>query len=582
MPGNRFSPGVRVGQASVARSSLAVVTGAADLQRLDATALMRWAAVTRASFAESRAEIDALNVFPVPDGDTGTNLYLTLDGALDATRTALERRARAGERPGVAEMCREMSRAMLLTARGNSGVILSQLFRGFAESVVEAAEESIDGAGLAEAFARADRLAWRAVTQPKEGTILSVSRATAAASAALVADRPRASLAEVVDLAARTAAAALDQTPTQLPVLARAGVVDAGGAGYLLLVEALQRVVDGGHPGPTDDPLRRRHGWSQGAHPPTPHPPGDALPAGGPAYEVMYLLDHTDQTRVDALRDRLDALGDSLLVVGGDDDVWTVHVHVDDAGAAIEAGLAAGRPHRVSVTYFAEQSRRRTDPDALAVVACAAGDGLAETLRAAGATVVMSGPGGRAAAGEVLAAIRSTHAGRVVLLPNDADTELAARAAARAAADEQVDVRIVPSRSAVQGLSALAVLDAGADFEDIVATMTAAAEATRHGAVTVAHKEAVTAAGVCHVGDVLGAVGGEFVVIGDDLARVAGQVVDRLLGPDGELLTVVTGAQAPPDLATSVIAGARLRRRDLEVVLVHGGQPLYPLLLGVE
>ena len=554
------------------------------LATLDAGGFLRWAAVARSSFASARAEIDALNVFPVPDGDTGTNLYLTLDAALDAARTAISRDIPVGSVtiPSLQVMCREMSRAMLLTARGNSGVILSQLFRGVAEHVVDSASESLDGAGLAGALARADQLAWRAVTEPKEGTILSVSRATATALGALVDVDPQVGLAEVLTAAVTTATAALERTPTQLPALARAGVVDAGGAGYLLLIEALARVVHGQPPQPDDDPLRRHHGWSRPVVATRAHPPGGADDGGeGPAYEVMYLLTDSDEARVDALRTRLAGLGDSLLVVGAEG-TWNVHVHVDDPGAAIEAGIEAGRPHRIVVTHFGDQIRHALDPDALGVVACAAGEGIAEVFRAAGATVVMSGPGRRASAGQILDAIRQSGAGRIVVLPNDGDTEMAAQAAARAATEEGRELRVVRSRTAVQGIAALAVFDAEADLDTNAETMAAASAATRHGAVTISRKEALTSAGVCHVGDVLGVVQGDFAVIGSDLYEVAGQVVEALLGDDGELLTVISGDDAPADLASAVVAAARIRRRDLEVTHIHGMQPLYPLLLGVE
>ena len=554
------------------------------LSTLDAGGFLRWAAVARSSFASARAEIDALNVFPVPDGDTGTNLYLTLDAALDAARTAISRDIPIGSvtMPSLQVMCREMSRAMLLTARGNSGVILSQLFRGFAEHVVDTGSESLDGAGLAGAFARADHLAWRAVTEPKEGTILSVSRAVATVLRARVDAQPGMPLADAITLAASTAAEALERTPSQLPALARAGVVDAGGAGYLLLIEALARVIQGKPPQADDDPLRRHLGWSRPVVPARAHAAASGDDGGeGPAYEVMYLLSDSDEERVGVLRARLASLGDSLLIVGAEG-TWNVHVHVDDPGAAIEAGVEAGRPHRIVVTHFGDQIRHAPDPAALAVVACAAGEGIAEVFRAAGATVVMSGPGRRASAGQVLEAIRASGAGQVIVLPNDGDTEMAAQAAARAAVEGGQQVRVVRSRTAVQGIAALAVFDAQTDLETNAEAMTEASAATRHGAVTISRKEALTSAGVCHVGDVLGVVQGDFAIIGSDLYDVAGQVVEMLLGDDGELLTVISGDDAPADLASAVVAAARIRRRDLEVTFIHGMQPLYPLLLGVE
>ncbi|HET7661245.1 MAG TPA: hypothetical protein VFK66_12720, partial [Oryzihumus sp.] len=230
----------------------------------------------------------------------------------------------------------------------------------------------------------------------------------------------------------------------------------------------------------------------------------------------------------------------------------------------------------------AEAGRQQEPASTLAVVACAAGPGLADVFRAAGAGVVDSGPGRRASTGQILEAIREAHAMAVLVLPNDADTYLAAEAAARAAADEGVEVHVVRSRAAVQGIAALAVFDAGAGARDNLLAMTSAAASTRQGAVTVADREALTSAGWCHAGDVLGVVEGDVVAIGDDLSVVAGDVVERLLGSGGELLTVVTGEQAPADLGDTVAAAARIRRRDLEVTVLAGGQPAYPLLLGVE
>ena len=566
------------------------------LERLDTAAARRWAVVTRAAFAARRAEIDALNVFPVPDGDTGTNLFLTFDAALDGARAEYDERARAGRPLDDADLVTEadlFARALLLTARGNSGVILSQIFRGFADEAAATGVAAIDGPGLASAMARADALAWASVTRPVEGTILSVSRAAAvaassASSSAVSPDSvPDGDLYAVVAAALLAAREALARTPEQLPSLARAGVVDAGGAGYVLLLEALERVVTGDVGGASltgDDPLRRRGG----PHPPLAHPstlapphPAAHLEPGGPAYEVMFLLSETTDEAVAALTARLDTLGDSVLVVGRGD-LRNVHAHVDDVGAAIEAGMAAGRPHRIRVTHFRDQQAARPDAAAQAVVTCAAGEGLAGAFRSAGAYVVPSGPRRRASAGQFLEAVRSSGAASVILLPNDGDTLLAANAAVRVAAEEGVDVRVVPARTAVQGIAALAVYDPDHPLADNVLAMSSAAAATRHGAVTVATKDALTSGGPCRAGDVLGVVDGDIVIVGDDLTDVGVQVVDRLLASGGELLTVVSGEDATPALGEDVARVARAACRDLEVTQLYGGQPLYPLLLGVE
>ncbi len=551
--------------------------------------------LTRAAFAARRAEIDALNVYPVPDGDTGTNLYLSLDAALDSVRTEHEKAGILGA-ASLAQECTAMARSLLLTARGNSGVILSQLVRGFAEAIAASGEDVADAAIIAEGLERASQRAYAGVTRPAEGTILTVARAAAAAGAAAV-DR---GLAAVAEDALDAATEALRATTSQLPALERAGVVDAGAAGYLLLLEALARVVhqDGAHVGErmevfADDSLRRREDWSHAGGAVTPIGATGGSPAGegdlvldGPAYEVMYLLRDSDEVRVGTLRDTLDALGDSLLVVGGPD-LWNVHVHVDDVGAALEAGIEAGRPYRVRVTHLAVQGDRadqvgRGPATGVAVVACAAGPGLAEVLEQAGAHVVASGPGKRASAGQLLDAARSAHALEVIVLPNDGDTVMAAEAAASAAGQEGITVHIVRSRTAVQGLAALAVFDASASASRNASQMSHAAAATRHGAVAIASKQALTSAGPCEPGDVLGAVSGDVVIVGADLEDVAIEVVARLLSSGGEIVTVIGGADAPPGLAESL--GARIERghRDVEVSLIEGGQPHYPLLLGVE
>jgi dihydroxyacetone kinase-like predicted kinase len=295
----------------------------------------------------------------------------------------------------------------------------------------------------------------------------------------------------------------------------------------------------------------------------------------------MYLLRDSDEARAATLRATLDTLGDSLLVVGGPD-LWNVHVHVDDVGAALEAGLDAGRPYRVRVTHFADQVARQHAATEVAVVACAAGPGLAEVFDQAGAVVVSSGPGRRASAGHLLDAIRASHALSVVLLPNDGDTEMAAHAAAKAAEQDGVEVHTVRSRTAVQGLAAVAVFDPASPAARNATEMAAAAAATRHGAVAVASKEALTSAGPCLPGDVLGAVAGDVVIVGDDLEDVGVEVAGRLLASGGELVTVVVGADAPAGLGEAVAARVRARHRDLDVTVLDGGQPHYPLLLGVE
>lgn len=566
---------------------------------LDADGARLWAALTRAAFALRRTEIDALNVFPVPDGDTGTNLYLTMDTAINELNRLHGSQGTLGTATLVDE-ARDLARAMLMSARGNSGVIVSQLMAGISHVIVEEKLTEVDGAALARALTRGAELARASVAHPQEGTILSI--ADAIAEAARGSAEAGGDAAEVAAAAVAAAETALARTPEQLPALAQAGVVDAGGAGCLLMIEALHRALTGdwaselGTLHRASEDLVPRASWhaqasvdgtlpaaSGGLHRSADaHDPLDAPATGldGPAFEVMFLLDGSDVDRVAMMRTALDGLGDSLLVVGGPD-LWNVHVHVDDVGAAVEAGILAGRPHRIKVTHFATQIATR-EPQEFAVIACAAGPGMATILAEAGAVVVPSAPGARASAGQLLDAIRRSGAASVVVLPNDKDTLMAAEVACRAATDDGVVTAIVPARTAVQGLAALAVVDFDKGLRENAISMTSAAVATRHGAVSIASREVLTWAGSVSVGDILGIVSGDVALIGDDLTQTALEVLDRLLSGGGELVTLVSGADADEGFIDAVADGLAKRHAEVEVVRIAGGQQVYPLLVGVE
>ncbi len=556
------------------------------LDVIDASTLRRWAVVTRAALAARRAEIDALNVYPVPDGDTGTNLYLTLDEALDAVRNEHERRGILGT-SDLVEEASAMSRASLLAARGNSGVILSQLIRGLTEVIAAAGSEAVGAHVVAEGLTKAAERARASVMRPQEGTILTVADVAATTASALAAAGE--SLAVLTERTVEAARDALARTPEQLAVLRDAGVVDAGGAGYLLFLEALDRVVRDRAPlkGYAVDEFTmnvsfaRRDEWAA--------EPGGAWAEGSegaesddsPDFEVMYLLDGSDDERMAGLSARLDELGDSVVISSSGDDLWSVHVHVDDIGAALEAGIAAGRPHRVQVNPLQPALRPRPKIG-LAVVATAAGPGIGELFAAEGATVVESGPARRASAGQLLEAVRSTGAAEVILLPNDKDTLMAAEAAAQAAGQEGQEVHVVHSTTAVQGIAALAVYEPGRSARHNVVSMTRSAAATRHGAVTIAVKSGLTSGGVCEVGDVLGVVRGDITIVGDDFETVALEVVDAVSGGGAELLTLVTGQDLPDGVLDAISTHVRADNRGVEIEVVDGGQPAYPLLIGVE
>jgi DAK2 domain fusion protein YloV len=541
----------------------------------DLPTVLRFSEVALAALAAAREEIDALNVYPVPDGDTGTNLFLTFESARDAMLSAT---GPAGDAADLRVALTAFARGALLGARGNSGVIFSQLVGALCKRLAEAGPDDRSAAVFAEGLSLATDASYAAVGEPVEGTMLTVSRAAADAALAEARDESR-RLGHVIRAAATAAREALERTPEQLQVLRDAGVVDAGGRGLCVVLDAAETAVTGKRPVSAPLPLGSHHI-------PVPLRGGD-LTEGGPAYEVMYLLE-ADDDRIPALRRALAPLGDSLVVVGGDR-LWNVHVHVDDVGAAVEAGIEAGRPYRIRVTHFAEQ----VGPDARdrvsgrrhpgrKVVMVAAGDGLADLFAEAGATVVNGGPGRRPSTGQLLDAVVGAGTDQVVLLPNDRDSIPAAEAAAQTARQElDLRVAVIPTNAQVQGLAALAVHEPGRTFEADVLEMTAAARHARSGAVTVAVKQAMTTAGPCEPGDVLGAVEGDFVVVGDDLFTVATEVLELLLGGGGEMVTLVAGADGA-QLADRCAAHLAAARPTVDVVVYDGGQDRYPLLVGVE
>ncbi|MES9521674.1 DAK2 domain-containing protein [Streptomyces capoamus] len=562
---------------------------------LDALAVRTWCGLALRALGRAREEIDAINVYPVADGDTGTNLYLTLESAATAVEAVFAGYETGRAEPALADAVRAMAHGALIGARGNSGTILAQLLRGMAQVLAEAGDAPhTDGPALRLALRRAADSARRAVAHPVEGTVLTV--ASAAADAAEGAEGDCGTVARAAYEGARTALAA---TPGQLAVLGRAGVVDAGGRGLVAVLGALVEACTG-------EAVREIPRAPAGALPRTAGSGSDGparaaaeeaaqdgpegVPctegADGPAFEVIYLLE-ADDAAVSRLRARLDALGDSLVVVGGDG-LWNVHVHVDDAGAAVEAGVEAGRPYRIRITHFGlgdVHTGRERPPRARAqraVVAVVPGEGLAGLYAEAGATTVLARPGEPPASGELVQAVRRAHAREVVLLPNDAELRHTAAAAAEQARAEGVRVALIPTRSAVQGIAALAVHEPERRFDEDVVQMTSAAGATRYAEVVVAEHESWTSAGVCQAGDVLGLIDGDVAVIGTDVTATARTLLDRMLQAGGELVTLVVGDEAPQTVAAHLETHVREAYLAVDTTAYRGGRQGTLLLIGVE
>ncbi|MFF2504694.1 DAK2 domain-containing protein [Streptomyces sp. NPDC058067] len=564
-------------------------------QVLDVHAVRAWCALALEALGRDREEIDAINVYPVADGDTGTNLYLTVESAVQAVEAVFTGHEPAP--PALPDVVHAMAHGALIGARGNSGTILAQLLRGMAQVLAGAVGErggaagvggvggeadhsgSADGNSLRLALRRAAESAREAVAHPVEGTVLTV--AAAAADAAEAAGGPAGDCGAVARAAYDGARVALDATPGQLAVLGRAGVVDAGGRGLVDVLGALTQALSGSPVPPAG---------GRGVH----HArvavdlPLDCTEGEGPAFEVIYLLEADDEA-VARLRTRLDGLGDSLVVVGGDG-LWNVHVHVDDAGAAVEAGVEAGRPYRIRITHFAAGDAHTTHAASAptgeraqrAIVAVVPGEGLAGLYGEAGATVVPERPGEAPGSGELVEAIRRAHAREVVLLPNDAELRHTAAAAAEQARTEGVRVALIPTRSAVQGIAALAVHEPERRFDEDVVAMTSAAGATRYAELAVAERQSWTMAGICQAGDVLGLIDGDVAVIGDEVAHTARTTLDRMLAAGGEMVTLVLGDAVPDEVADQLERHVRETYLAVDTVVYRGGRNSALMLIGVE
>jgi len=538
-----------------------------------------------------QTDINRLNVYPVPDGDTGTNMALTLEAVVSELEGV-----EAGA--GLAEVCKAIGHGSLMGARGNSGVILSQLLRGMGERMAAAGGSGVEPQLLVEAMTHASDLARRAVVRPVEGTILTVA-AAAAAGAAEAADG--AGLLGVVEGARSEAADALARTPEMLPVLAQAGVVDAGGAGFLLLLDAFLLVLDGrplpepsGVEAPDLSTLSGGWGSEGGAG----EGGGDGVHAVGDLrFEVMYLLAAPDDS-VEAFKEVWAGIGDSIVVVGGDG-LWNCHIHTNDVGAAIEAGVDAGHPQRIRVTDLDEQVEEERwvresvgapgagpstegtgPPPTTSVVAVVSGDGIGRIFRSLGVHhQVVGGQTMNPATADLVKAVESVPSHEVVILPNNKNIRAVA---------EQVDtlsdktVRVVATGSIVEGFAALLAYDPAAGADSNVASMTESAARVVPAEVTRAVRDSVTDAGEVHAGDFIGISRDGVVAIADNPVVCTRLLLSRLLEPTHELVTLIEGEGARVADTRRIEEWLSEEYPDVALEVHQGGQPLYPYLLGIE
>jgi len=553
--------------------------GSAD--HFDADRLRRTVIAFRDAVKIHAPRINRLNVYPVPDGDTGTNMARTLDAVVAELDQA---------GPEIEPTCQAISHGSLMGARGNSGVILSQILRGLSGKL--SAKAGSTASEFAEALSAASASAYQAVLKPIEGTILTVVREASEAAKASAASG--ATLGATLRAARDAGRLSLDRTPDLLPVLKDAGVVDAGGAGFMLLLDAALNIVDG-------DPM------------PLPEDSigGDAMDEPLPAmmtmkapdshgevsvadlrYEVMYFL-HLEDGKINQFKNDWGEIGDSIVVVGGDG-IWNCHVHTNDIGAAIEVAIdLGGRPKQIRVTdLFEEVAERHATHDAqraaaglpsvtTAVVAVCSGSGLEELFAQLGVQgVVTGGQTLNPSTAELLDAVEHVNAQQVIVLPNNKNIIPVAE---QLNALTSKEVRVVLTKSMPEALAALVVYDPEASVDENLAEMAEATEAMVTGEVTQSIRDTNSDAGPITVGDWIGLVRGDGIVtVNGTLEGASISLLEHLITEGREIVTIIEGTDAPASTTDALRTWIETERPDVQIECHKGGQPLYPYLFGVE
>jgi DAK2 domain fusion protein YloV len=552
------------------------------LERLAPTDVASVVVAYRDVLRAHQEAINRLNVYPVPDGDTGTNMALTVEAAVAELNEP---------RMDLAAVCRAITHGSLMGARGNSGVILSQILRGIADAF--ARDPNGDSATIVDGLNRAMVAGYEAVMRPVEGTILSVARAAAEAALAAAAATPTAAASEVtltsvLDTCHRAAGEALRLTPEQLPVLKQAGVVDAGGAGFLLLLDAFLAIVAGR---PLPQPAISTPAVVTALGPVG--DVGDVGEVGDLRYEVMYFLEAPDET-IPAFRDVWAGVGDSIVVVGGDG-LWNCHIHTDDVGAAIEAALDVGRPREIRVADLLEQAEEErwvreaavtpeapsaSESTACAVVAVGTGEGVGRIFHSLGVhQIVAGGQSMNPSTAQLLEAIDAAPAPDVVLLPNNTNIIAVAEQAAGVSAKT---VRIVPTRGIAEGFAALLEYDPESGAHDNARTMTDAAARVISAEITRAVRTSTSEAGVINEGDYLGLSQSGIEAVAPSLVEAGRDLLAKLVNDGHEIVTIIEGEGATKADTRRLTDWLQEHRPRVAAEIHHGGQPLYPYLFSIE
>ena len=542
----------------------------------------------RDALREHRDAINRLNVYPVPDGDTGTNMALTLDSVV----TELDQLDGSGR--SMADVCRALSHGSLMGARGNSGVILSQVLRGLADGF--APLESVGPAELSAALTGASDAAYQAVMRPVEGTILTVVRESAEAAAGVAG--AGGALVDVLDAARTAGVSALDSTPELLPVLKQAGVVDAGGAGLLLLLDSMLAVTDGREvalaarvpAGAATGPARDSHSALRAEA----HAEGDV---SNLRYEVMYLLEAPDDA-IPAFKEVWAGIGDSIVVVGGQG-LWNCHIHTDDVGAAIESALDAGRPRRIRVTDLIDQVEEERwvreaagdlgdpesdawtgEPPATAVVAVATGGGLRRIFRSLGVhQIVAGGQSMNPSTAQILEAVEAAPSDQVIVLPNNKNIVPVAEQVRNLTSKE---VRVVATSGIPEGFAALMAYDPEADADENAHAMKDATQRVISAEVTQAVRAARSDAGAIQEGDWLGLSRDGIEVVASDVESAARALLQKLVTDEHEIVCIIEGEGSSAADTRRLTEWLDQNHPGVSAEVHHGGQPLYPYLFSIE
>ena len=536
-------------------------------ETLDAKNLASLMYCFRDSLQEHKESLNSLNVYPVPDGDTGSNMAATLNSVVSEIES-LE------ENLELENIIDAISHGSLMGARGNSGVIISQILRGFVSKIKNASRKTIDANLFSEALSEAASAAYEAVGNPVEGTILTVVRETAEAAEKAVSEKL--SLLPLAEIAREAAKRSLDSTPELLPVLARAGVVDAGGSGFLLMLDSLLHIIDD-RPMPEPEVVTASvDSLILDVH--------DETSNSGTRYEVMYFLDAPDDLIPD-FKKAWSEIGDSIVVVGGEN-IWNCHVHTNNIGAAVEAGISIGKPYEIRVTDLFEEIAGNyhdhdiADPVGCSVIAVANGDGIGEIFRSLGATrIVNGGQSMNPSTADLLEAAEATASEHVIILPNNSNIVAVA---------EQVDsqtsktVRVVGTHTVTEGFASLLGYDPEATSEKNQTGMLQASQMVESGEITTAVRDSTSEIGEIKKGNFLGLQKGKVTVVAETIVEATNNLLKEMISDEHEIVTLVSGEDSNKKETDEIVAWVNAEYEELEVEVHEGGQPLYPYYIGIE